>query len=397
MNTGQNQLTPVEVAPGAQGVLAMYEQLLRAWDSGSALAPIPAVSKNFPAAMVDSIRAAINLDLPAQPSTIAALSTSGSTGNPRGVEFTAHQLSALNDFINSGSVVGRQINAAARWIAALPVTSVGGFNVLIRSIATGLPPIALDSVAGAGTFSAEEVTHALRLCGDSPPMISLVPTQLRRLLSTEEGTHALSCFAAVLVGGSATPLSDQIHARDQGIAVAFTYGMTETSGGCVFNGVPAPAVGIDIDPTTSLISISGNVIATGYRPSGSATGQELFQGSFTTQDLGELDANGILHVSGRTDDIVIINGVNISVHAIKEIIDAHPMVRDSYVLPDLTAVVVPTNADLRFEDELRAAISQRLGNVAVPRFMIIDSLPYLPNGKPDRQRIQALANPNLYG
>ena len=397
MNTGLNPLTPIEVVAGAQGVHMVHEQLVRALGSAGAVAPIPAESKHFPAPMVEAIRAAVNPHLPVEPGTVAVLSTSGSTGNPRGVEFSANQLGALNEFINSGNVVGQQFNTAPQWIAALPVTSIGGFNVLIRSIAAGLPPIALASVAGAGTFSAEEVTNALRLCGDSPAMISLVPTQLRRLLSTEEGTQALARCAAVLVGGSATPLSDQIHARDQGIAAVFTYGMTETSGGCVFNGTPAPGVDIEIDAQTQVITISGEVIATGYRPQSSSTQRDFFRGSFTTHDFGEIDSNRVLHVSGRTDDVVIINGVNISLQAIKEIIDAHPMVSDSYVLPDLTAVVQPSSTDRKFEDELRVLISQRLGNIAVPRIMIVDSLPYLPNGKPDRQQIQELAHPSLYG
>lgn len=397
MNTGQNQLTPVEVVPGAHGVLGMYEQLMRALDTSRAVAPIPAVSKHFPAPMVEAIRNAINPDSPVNPDTAAVLSTSGSTGNPRGVEFSTAQLCALNVFINSGNVVGQQFNSPPRWIAALPVTSIGGFNVLVRSIAAGLPPIALESVAGAGVFSAKEVSDALRLCGDSPAMLSLVPTQLRRLLSTEEGTQALARCAAVLVGGSATPLSDQIHARDQGISAVFTYGMTETSGGCVFSGAPAPGVVIDIDTRTRVITVSGNVIATGYRPQPSAMDQELFGGSFTTRDLGELDSSGILHVSGRIDDVVIVNGVNISVQAIKEIIDAHPEVGDSYVLPDLTAVIVINGANEKIEENLRSVISHRLGNIAVPRFLVVDSLPYLPNGKPDRQQIQSLAQPNLYG
>ncbi len=397
MNTGQNQLTPVEVVAGARGVDAMFEQLVRALDTSRAVAPIPGVSKHFPASMVEAIRIAISLDSPVQSDTIAVLSTSGSTGNPRGVEFSAAQLGALNVFINSGGAIGQDFKAPPRWIAALPVTSIGGFNVLMRSIAAGLPPIALESVAGAGVFSAEEVTKALRLCGDSPVMISLVPTQLRRLLSTEEGTQALSRCATVLVGGSATPLSDQIHARDQGIPVLFTYGMTETSGGCVFSGVAAPGVNIDINPQTRVITISGPVIATGYRPQTSTGSLELFQGSFTTRDFGEKESNDVLHVSGRTDDVVIVNGVNISLQAIKEIIDAHPLIGDSYVLPDLTAVVVITGASEIIEEDLRSAISQRLGNIAVPRFLVVDSLPYLPNGKPDRQRIQSLAHPNLYG
>lgn len=397
MNTGHDQLTPVEVVSGATGVRTAYEQLVQALESGRAMAPIPAISKHFPEPMVSAIRSAISLDSPVQPATIAVLSTSGSTGNPQGVEFSASQLGTLNDFINSGNVVGQQLDAAPQWIAALPVTSMGGFNVLIRAIAAGLPPIALGSVAGAGVFSAEEVTNAVRACGDSPAMISLVPTQLRRLLATEEGTEALTRCSVVLVGGSATPLSDQIHVRDQGISAAFTYGMTETSGGCVFNGVPASGTDIEIDPVTQVIKISGAVIATGYRSGSSEMRPELFRGSFVTNDVGEIDNSGILHVSGRADDIVIINGVNVSTQAIKEIIDAHPGVLESYVLSDLTAVVVPNQAGQNFEDDLRVEISQRLGNIAVPRFKIVQSLPSLPNGKPDRQQIQALTSLNPYG
>ena len=395
MNTSGLRLTPVEVPAGASGVHVVHRHLIEALEKGTAFAPIPVPSKYFPEPMVQAIRQAVNLDEPVQPDTCAVLTTSGSTGNPRGVEYSQRQLFALNDFINSGAVVGKKLGAPPQWISALPTTSIGGFIVLSRAIAAGLPPIALESIAGAGAFSVEEVIEAIRQCGDAPAMISLVPTQFRRMLGTPEGTEALKKCAVVLVGGSATPTSDQIRAQDEGVPAVFTYGMTETTGGCVFSGVPGPNVTITIHDLTEVITISGPVVATGYRPDDH--GDHLFAGSFTTADRGELDTAGVLHVLGRTDDIVIVNGVNISLGAIKEIIDAHPLVSDSYLLPNLTAVVALGKSGGHFEDDLRMLIAQRLGSLSVPRFLVVDSLPYLPNGKPDRQQILKLADPNLYG
>ncbi|MCF8531093.1 MAG: AMP-binding protein [Candidatus Nanopelagicales bacterium] len=386
MTASRTHLTVVEVTPGPDGVHRVYHQLQESEESGNPFAPVPAVSRYFPVAVVDSIRRALALELPVHPDTQVVLTTSGSTGSPRGVEFARDHLTALNRFINSGEVVGQSFTEPPQWVSALPVTSAGGFNVLSRALHAGRPPLVLESVAGAGSFTADEVARTLSQHDQGPLMISLVPAQLRRLLGTEDGTDTLRRFALVLVGGSAAPISDRIRARDEGITAVFTYGMTETTGGCVFNGVPAPGVSVEMDGT---LRIRGPVVATGYRPTTDAPAQ-LFGGRFTTADMGEITSEGSVLITGRVDDIVIINGVNISLFAIKNIIDAHPQVHDSWVLPDLTALVVVEQSATVPEDQLRTQISENLGTLALPRFISVRALPYLPNGKVDRQGIMQL-------
>jgi O-succinylbenzoic acid--CoA ligase len=392
MKSASSGMTLLSVPAGPAGVLTVYRHLVDSLSGESVITPIPESNRYFPPQLVDSLHRAINPRLPAQPGTVAVLTTSGSTGNPRAVEYGKRELTALNDFINSGEIIGENIGAEPQWISALPVTSIGGFNVLSRALSAGKPPIALASVAGAGAFDPQEVDEAIRACGDSPIMISLVPTQLRRLLGSELGTESLRKCSLVLVGGSVTPPSDRIRSHDEGIKAVFSYGMTETTGGCVFNGNPAPGVQVSVNPDTGVISVSGITIARGYRPQPGLGDFRSFEDQFITQDIGDIDDKGMLHVSGRIDDVVIVKGFNISLNAIKDIIDADPHVLDSFVLPNLTALVVTTESFQAAESELRNEISQRLGSLAVPNFVTVDRLPQLPNGKHDRQQIL-----NLYG
>jgi o-succinylbenzoate---CoA ligase len=392
MKSASTNLTLLSVPAGPSGVRLVYQQLMKSLESGDILIPIPETNRHFPPQLIESLHHAINPSQPAQPGTVAILTTSGSMSNPRSVEYGRAELTALNEYINSGTIIDKHFGAEPQWISALPVTSIGGFNVLTRAVSAGKAPIALPSVAGAGTFSAEEVMDSIGLCGDSPIMMSLVPTQLRRLLGSELGTNALRQCALILVGGSATSPSDRIRSHDENINAVFTYGMTETTGGCVFNGVPAPGVQVSVNPDSGVITVSGATIARGYRAQQNSDVFQAFNGEFDTSDIGDMNTEGILHVSGRIDDVVIVNGLNISLNAIKEIIDSDPHVVDSFVLPNLTALIVTTEASLDSERELRNRISQRLGNLAVPNFMSVDSLPHLPNGKHDRQQIL-----NLYG
>lgn len=390
MISGQGTWKPISVPSGPAGVHLVHDALRRAFDGDGLVAPIPQVSRHFPAALVARIDSALNQSFSCQPDTVVIVTTSGSTGNPRAVEINLDSLTALNSFINTGQVIDQEFDSALQWIAALPVTSIGGLNVLTRAVDSGLPPIPLESVAGAAPFTVDEVVLAVGKCSNFPAAISLVPTQLRRLLGTQKGTEALRNCALVLVGGAATPVSDQIRCLDEGIPASFTYGMTETTGGCVFSGKPAPGVGIAIDSDTSVISLSGATIATGYRPVPGGNQFEFFNSRFTTNDVGDIGSDGVLHVSGRVDDIVIINGVNISLNAIKEIIDSEPEIKDSFVLPNLTALIVTEKPMNSFEDRLRHQISQQLGTLALPSFLQVDLLPHLPNGKHDRQQIQTL-------
>jgi o-succinylbenzoate---CoA ligase len=391
-DTSDNAHVPLlKVPAGPSGVELVHSRLIEALAGGPPCIPVPETSRYFSQEFISGIERAINPARSLQDSTVAVLTTSGSTGNPRGVEFSAGTLNSLNHHMNSGAVTGHRIDAPPQWIAAIPVTSVGGFNVVVRAIAAGLPPLALSSVGGASPFSIEETIQSIASVKNLPVMISLVPAQVRRLLGTAEGTQALQQCSLVLVGGSATPVSDQIRMRDENINVAFTYGMTETTGGCVFNGTPAPGVGIEVDPDTSAITISGEIIATGYRPTTPTEPFVPFNSSFTTKDIGALDMEGTLNVLGRADDIVMINGVNISLNAITEIINSHELVTDCFVLPDLVALIVTSSPEVdSIIDELRKAIANSLGSIAVPQFRPVSALPQLPNGKHDRQEIARL-------
>jgi len=392
MKSASSCPTLLSVPAGPAGVQAAYRQLADSLSGESVFAPIPESNRYFPSQLVATLYEAVNPSAPAQSGTVAILTTSGSTGNPRAVEYGKGELTALNDFINSGEIIDMNFGADPQWISALPVTSIGGFNVLSRALSAGKPPIALASVAGAGPFDPQEIAEAIRTCGDSPIMISLVPSQFRRLLGSELGTDSLRQCSLVLVGGSGTPPSDRIRSHDEGINAVFSYGMTETTGGCVFNGVPAPRVHVSVNPGTGVISVSGATIARGYRSKLDSGGFQPFNDQFITNDLGDIDPNGVLHISGRSDDIVIVKGLNISLNAIQEIVDSDPNVVDSFVLPNLTALVVATESFQGSERELRNEISHRLGSLAVPNFVTVNSLPHLPNGKHDRQQIL-----NLYG
>jgi len=392
VDTSTTAHVPVlKVPAGPIGVELVHSRLIEALAGGPPCIPVPETNRYFSPEFISGIERAIDPARSLQNSTVAVLTTSGSTGNPRGVEFSAGTLNSLNHHINSGAVTGHHIDAPPQWIAAIPVTSVGGFNVVVRAIAAGIPPLALSSVGGASPFSIEEAIQTIASVKNLPVMISLVPAQVRRLLGSAEGTQALKQCSLVLVGGSATPVSDQIRMRDEDINVAFTYGMTETTGGCVFNGTPAQGVHIEVDPDTSVITISGEIIATGYRPTTSTEPFLPFNSSFTTKDIGALDMDGTLNILGRADDIVMINGVNISLNAITEIINSHELVTDCFVLPDLAALIVTNSPAVdSIIDELRKAIANSLGGIAVPQFRCVPALPQLPNGKHDRQEIARL-------
>lgn len=391
------EISLIEIAPGSTGVTTAFDALNDALIGDRIFAPIPQQSRHYSQYQITAIRTAVNPNAPCQGQTVAILTTSGSTGNPRGVELSATQLGALNTFVNSGAVIGIMLDAPPRWICALPVTSIAGVNVLSRSIAAGTVPVALESVAGGSIFNPDEFADVVARLINEPIFVSLVPTQLRRLLSSQAGAHALKQCAAILIGGGPTPTNDYLQAQDLGLNVTYTYGMTESAGGCFFNGVSGPDTNFTLNPENSQITLYGPSIASGYRPT-ETTIFTSFNGSFTTDDYASVNSLGKLEILGRLDDIVLINGVNVSRMAICKIIENNFAVHSCFVLPNLTALVVTAplgTAPPDFENisaDIRAQIASQLGSIAIPTFRVVDQLPTLPNGKLDQVAIT-----NLYG
>ena len=307
--------------------------------------------------------------------TAVIIGTSGSTGVPKGVELSAAALrhSARASLDRVGARPGE------RWLCCLPVTHVAGLAVLVRSLTGGTEPVLAERADGP-TVAAAGCAH-----------VSLVPTQLQRLLQ-EPGTP-LAGFSSVLLGGAAAPAGLLTAARDAGVPVVTTYGMTETCGGCVYDGIPLDGVRAEVRDD-GRIWISGPVLFSGYLGGPRAPAD----GWFRTGDLGMLDAAGRLTVRGRADDVINTGGHKVVAGEVAAALHTCPGVRDAAVvgLPDpewgerVVAVVVPADpGDPPTLELLRRHVRELLPRYAIPsRVVMVDAVPMLPSGKHDIVRLR---------
>ena len=392
-------LARVPVPPGTDGPARLLPALVAALDgSGPAIAPIPTVSATVSNDYVMSLLATVRPDddqLPLESDDVAAvLATSGSTGAPRGVLLTGAQITSMTSVVNGSG-------AAPQWIAALPVTSMGGFNVLVRALAAGREPVVLPSIGGAGPFTEEAFEAAVQSAATHSDdiRVALVPAQLSRLLSGDRGIAALQQCTAVLVGGAATRPSLAAGARDLGIAVITTYGATETAGGCVFDGVPLPGVTVTADGKPGVLTIAGPCVALGYRGEPDLTRRTFTSAGYRTSDLGAIAADGTVTIVGRVDDVVIIRGVNVSPHAVERMIADLPDVVSAAAVtvirpegePSLHAFIEVRDTAPAIAAHIEAEVVRQLGAHARPVVHHVERLPHLPNGKVDRRLLQEWA------
>jgi o-succinylbenzoate---CoA ligase len=314
------------------------------------------------------------------------LATSGSTGTPKGAELTAQALLASA----RASLARLEAAPGERWLCCLPVHHISGLGVLVRSLLSGSEPVVRDRVdAGVVAWTADDPAR----CG----YVSLVPTQLRRLL---DAGAPLAGFRAILLGGAAIPGGMIEEAAAAGARIVTSYGMTETCGGCVYDGVPLDGVQIAAG-ADGTIRIAGPVLFSGYRLAPDLTRAVLRGGWFVTSDLGEVTAAGRLVVRGRADDVINTGGEKVVAGEVEQVLRGCPGVRDAVIvgIPDadwgqlVTAVVVPADAAAPPAlEELRAYIRDRLPRPAAPRaVVVVSALPMLGSGKPDRQRISDIA------
>jgi o-succinylbenzoate---CoA ligase len=370
----------------------LTELLAAALDgTGPALAPVDAA---LPAARLDTLLAVLAPDTVEDPGgvttarsaetggvaddTAVILSTSGSTGVPKAVEVSAAALlhSARASLARLGARPGE------RWLCCLPGAYVPAIGVLVRSLVSGTDPVLADR-ADAETVAASGCAH-----------VSLVPTQLRRLLGSDiDMSTPLAGFRSVLLGGAAAPADLLDAARAAGVRVVTTYGMTETCGGCVYDGTPLDGVRVEIreeaEDGSGRIWLAGPVLFSGYL--GGSPGPD--HGWFRTGDLGHVDAAGRLVVHGRADDVINTGGFKVVPGEVAEALRTCPGVSDVAVvgLPDpewgerVIAVVVPADpADPPGLDLLRLHVQRRLPRYAAPsRVVLVDAVPLLPSGKHD--------------
>lgn len=311
------------------------------------------------------------------------VTTSGTTGAPKGALLTAAALAA------SAEATCERLGGPGRWLLAIPPYHIAGLQVLVRSVLAGTTPVELDVSAG---FDIDELPSAIAGLGAGRRYTSLVAAQLAKALTHPGATAALAELDAILLGGGPAPRPVLDAAASAGIHVVRTYGMSETAGGCVYDGVPLSGVGLRIRPD-GRIMLGGDTLAKGYR---NPVIPDPFAepGWFLTDDLGAVTESGELIVLGRVDDAISTGGLTVLPGPVETVLADHPAVRDCAVfgVPDerlgqrvAAAVVVDADAAAPTLQELRTHVARTLDSTAAPRELhIVEELPRRGIGKVDR-------------
>ncbi|QBI22021.1 AMP-dependent synthetase [Egibacter rhizosphaerae] len=324
--------------------------------------------------------------------TALVVATSGSSGAPKGVRLSHRALRA--------SVTAGLARLDSRpddvWLACLPPHHVAGLLVLLRARALGAPvrivaPFDPGEIARAPELARAPDVDPGEVARAPANRVALVPTMLSRLL--DAGVD-LSGYRTVLLGGAALPGEVRERAVAAGAPLVESYGMSETAGGCVYDGRPLDGVRVALDDT-GRIHVTGPVLSDGYHLDPARTAEAFADGWFATGDRGRWDGDRLV-VEGRLDAAVTTGGETVDVEAVAACLAAHPGIADAAAggLPDpewgerLVAWCVPTHRDLPTLEELRRHAAERLGRAAAPRDVVaVDAIPRTPLGKVRRDAL----------
>lgn len=324
--------------------------------------------------------------------------TSGTTAAPKGVVLTNanHAASAAASRLRLGH------GAADTWLATLPLFHVGGLAILARAVLEGS---SIELEAGFDVERAVEVLEQGRAT-----MISVVPTMLARVLDRMT-TAASGRVRCVLVGGAALPAALGRRALDAGLPLSATWGMTEACSqicstrpgsaeaarGLV--GRPLEGTGIRVDGADDEgwgeVLVRGAGVMRGYLRNPEADRRALDRGWLRSGDIGRIDEDGVLALSGRRDDLIVTGGENVAPTEVEHVLDEHPDVVESLVVgvadaqwgESLVAEVVCAGGRGPDADALRHWCRQRLAAYKVPReFRFVEALPRGATGKVLRPR-----------
>ena len=326
---------------------------------------------------IDAVEAWLGVDDPG-PLVVA---TSGSSGAPKQVVLSRTAVLA------SASASAARLGGAGPWLLALPSSYVAGLNVVVRSLVAG---------------------HRPEVLGDRSPaeaplpggFVSVVPTQLHRWLGSPADREALAACDTVLVGGGPVDPALKQGAAEAGVRLVATYGMAETCGGCVYDGLPLDGVGLAL-AADGRVRLAGPVLFDGYLDDPVATREVMVDGWFVTSDAGRIDEDGRLRVLGRVDDMIVSGGVNVPAAAVAARLREHPAVVAAEVvgLPDdewgnrvVAVLSLAQPVETLTLDEARAWVGERHPRAWAPRdVLVVPALPMLDNGKVDRLAVRELA------
>ncbi|HEX7276642.1 MAG TPA: AMP-binding protein [Acidimicrobiales bacterium] len=348
------------------------DAIRRAWDRGRG---VLVLDPKAPAAEIERIVDRLDPDGDVSPDVAAVVVTSGTTGEPKGVELTFGGLQASARAVSDA--IGVRAGGGDRWLCCLPLHHVGGLAVLARSWTVGTPVEVLPR------FDPELVAAS------DATVVSLVPLMARRLLAA--GVDLAGRFRRVLIGGGPVPAD---------LPGTPTYGLTETWGGVVHAGHPLDGVEVALGHDDEIL-VRGLVVMRGYRsPTGDADTRTAFtrDGWLRTGDAGAIDGQGRLTVVDRLRDLVKTGGVSVAPTEVEAVLIDHPGVADVCVTgaPDpewgerVVAHVVPADRSAPpTVDDLRAFARDRLSAAKLPReVVVVDAIPRTPGGKLLRRHLR---------
>ncbi|WP_257159087.1 AMP-binding protein [Corynebacterium cystitidis] len=380
---------------------AILPDLEEAIAGARTLLPVPADDR----ARTDVLKASQRAGEPIDAEIALVVSTSGSTGTPKGAQLTASNLVA------SADATHQFLGGPGQWLLAMPAHHIAGLQVLVRSLIAGVEPAACDLTAGFSIAEFSALARELKDTGDRC-YTSLTPMQLNKAMSTLDGIEALRLFDAILIGGAATSPKLLRAAKELRINVVTTYGSSETSGGCVYNGRPIAGAQVRLSPNgkehlktgragagsggvsarSGRIHLGGPMIAHGYRnlPEHEAFARD---GWFATSDAGSL-IDDHLHIAGRIDTIIDSGGLKLH----PEVVEKHMLALDGVEaacvigVPDerLGQRIVTVYSGTATRTDLLEAFEE-LPRWQVPKEIVhVEQMPLIGPGKVDRQEVAAL-------
>ena len=340
------------------------------WDSGDAALPIDQrlpqharrkLVEQFGASAViegDNLRTELSGGKPVEQGDALVVATSGSTAEPKGVVHTHGSIRAA--VLASGGRL--KCSSHDHWLACLPLAHVGGLSVVLRALHFG-SILTVSNRADQKTF--------LDAVDRGATMTSLVPTVLQSV--------DISKFRTVLIGGAQAP--DELPSN----AIS-TYGLTETMGGVVYDGVPLEGVEVQVADDSEIL-IRSETLLRCYRDGTCPTTKD---GWLPTGDLGEM-TDGRLSVHGRRDELINTGGYKVWPKTVETSITNIDGVADCVVrgLADekwgsvVSAWIVLADPKVRLNlDDVRRHVRQSLPDYCAPNKMfIVDQIPRSTMGK----------------
>jgi len=337
--------------------------------------------------------------------------TSGTTGKPKGVVLSHKSVAAGGEFTSQA----HHLNPGDRVMCSLPLYHING------QIVTAVAPLVHGgSVVMPHRFSVTNYweTVAAQRC----TWINVVPTIIAYLLNAPDPrARGLDVSAIKFCRSASAPLPPELHRAFEekfGISIIETFGMTETNAPCFTNpyeraqrkiGSPGRAFGNEgkvIDPATCRdlpagqvgeLMVRGDNVMKGYYKDPETTAKTLRpDGWMHTGDLGYMDADGFVFVTGRIKELIIKGGENIAPREIDEALLKHPAVLEAAAvgMPDphygqeiMACVVLKPGASCSLT-ELYSFSQQELGRYKTPKLIkLVDSLPKGPSGKVQRLKL----------